>query len=198
MSSSSNASKWAGAKSAIGQIRELVGSLPTNEQKAELATLLDTIIRFLTDLRANVGLLPSSEQLTDVDTALKGLEALLDKVSASRILAPAVGTKPRKVIAHSTDPGARDKAQRQLEELRALPVDDIRARLASEDTYSLADLRSIASAAHVRRTDRMPREAIAHQVAMKIANARGYEGLRGGDAPPNTPSAEAGRPTEPA
>lgn len=181
MTTSTEPKKWTGAKSTISQLRELVAGLPTNAEKEELAALLDTIIKFLTDLRANVSLLPTSEQLADVDTALSRLDELLLKAGASRILAPSVGVRPRPTPPSNATSADLEIAKKKLEELRSLPVDDIRSKLASEDLYSLSELRAIAVVANVRRTDRMPRDAIAHQVAMRIANSRGYEGLSADD-----------------
>lgn len=184
--------KWRAARSVLAQLRELMGVLPTASEREELARNLDTIIRFLTDLRANIGLLPSAEDTSQVDTALRRLDELLEKTSASRILAPAVGVKPRKAAPHARDAGELQAAKQHLQELQPMPVDELRTRLMREDGFSLKQLKSIAFVAHVRGADRLPREAIAHQLVMKIANRRGYEGLSTGDHTPEDGSVDSG------
>ena len=62
--------------------------------------------------------------------------------------------------------------------MKSLPVDEIRSKLQSE-SYPMRTLRSVASAVGVRPTKGLSRETLAHQVAMRIANLRGYELLRG-------------------
>jgi hypothetical protein len=66
-----------------------------------------------------------------------------------------------------------------MAELESLPVDDIQARHRDENLYSVAQLRSVAAAAGMRSHRKLGRDALAHQIAMKIANFRGYQRLGG-------------------
>lgn len=77
-----------------------------------------------------------------------------------------------------------------MAELEPLPVDDIKARLRDENLYSVAQLRSIA-AAGMRSRRKLGRDALAHQIAMKIANFRGYQRL-GGEVEQNPLVSEPG------
>ena len=66
-----------------------------------------------------------------------------------------------------------------MAELEPLPVDDIKARLRDENRYSVAELRGAAAVVGIPSHRKLGRQALAHQIAMKIANLRGYERLGG-------------------
>ncbi len=67
-----------------------------------------------------------------------------------------------------------------MAELEPLPVDDIKARLRDDTRYSVGELRAAAAVAGIPSHRKLGREALAHQIAMKIANLRGYQRLGGG------------------
>jgi hypothetical protein len=62
--------------------------------------------------------------------------------------------------------------------LQSLPFDKIREELLGP-THSSASLRAIAAALGIKTDTRVGRDAMAHQIAMSIANYRGYEQLSG-------------------
>jgi hypothetical protein len=67
-----------------------------------------------------------------------------------------------------------------IDALSMMPVDDARTELAG-DRYSIAAIRRIAAVLGIRGASRLTREALVHQIAMKLANYRGYQRL-GGEA----------------
>ncbi len=73
--------------------------------------------------------------------------------------------------------GELGKARVTLQELEALPVDEIRRRLEGGST-PLTELRAVASLLGIRPVKKLSRDALSHQIAMKIANYRGYQQLR--------------------
>lgn len=68
--------------------------------------------------------------------------------------------------------------QIRLDQLRQMPVDAIRAQLMDSATYPTGLLVAIATELGIAQARRVGRLALAHQVSMKIANHRGYIGLR--------------------
>lgn len=76
-------------------------------------------------------------------------------------------------------------AQRILGELQVLPIDQMRMRLNDEGAIPVRLLQAMASQLGIRSVLRTGRDVLAHQVASKISNYRGYKGLRAGGEVPN-------------
>jgi hypothetical protein len=73
-------------------------------------------------------------------------------------------------------------AEQLLSEIEALPVDEIRDRLAKTNP-SAQVLRAVAQKLGILATARLTKEALSHQISSSIANRRGYRELRQPDRP---------------
>lgn len=166
--------------------------LPSESEKQEVEEALRKLVAFLNDLKARLELVPSAEDVSGLRVAVQRLEQALAAAETDPVLAGVFGLpRPRarrregKAV---SEPGST-AGSRALEALQALSIDEIRAKLQS-DSYPLATLRAVASHLKVRPTKGLTREALAHQVVMRIANDRAYKGLRGdrpGDQPAESP-----------
>lgn len=160
----------------------MLAALPTEAEKLEMREGFTALSQFLATLRQNFQALPSSEDMAGVKKTLQKLDELLSQAQAKPALAAMLGFRRSAASGRRSDsvtgPEA-EKAKAALAGLQVLPLDRIRAKLESEE-YSVSELRAIASQLRIRSTEKLGKEALAHQVAMKIANYRGYEMLRGG------------------
>jgi hypothetical protein len=163
-------------------LRALLESLPSESEKQQIATELDLVIKFLTQVKESVGSLPSQESTGVLGSAIDRLDALFSRARASAPLAAALGLRRADHRAKSLPLTEADteRAKVLLERLEKLPIDELRASLEKTSETAPRDLQAIAALMGIRSTQRSSREALAHQIATKIANAQGYEALRRG------------------
>jgi len=170
------------AEKFLQSLSGLVESLPPESDKQRVAANLDLVIDFLSEIRKTVSSLPSQESATSVQSAIDGLNSLFARARASAPLAAALGLQPsaRKPKVAPLTEADSERARILLEKLEKLPIDDLRANLENTSTTSPRDLHAIAALMGIRSTQRSSRESLVHQIASKVANARGYETLRRG------------------
>lgn len=168
---------------ATGIIRGLqaaLESLPSEQEKRQLVASLDRLRGFIDELRESVVRVPTGESMADARAALERLEQVYVKASSSPWLATTIGIAPkRKSGTTPLSDDEKQKGQRLAQALAELPADQVEANLLDENKYSGRSLRAVAQAFGIRSTKGFSRESLAHQIAMKVANARGYRALRG-------------------
>ncbi|HZT32770.1 MAG TPA: hypothetical protein VE999_01665 [Gemmataceae bacterium] len=177
------------AEKFVQSLRGLVESLPSESEKQQLSANLDMVIGFLSEIKKTVGSLPSQESAVSVQAAIDGLNSLFARARSSAPLAGALGLQPcdRKPKAVPVTEVDSERARALLEKLEKLPINDLRANLENSSATSPRDLHAIAALLGIRSTQRSSRESLVHQIASKIANARGYEALRRGTEDSGSP-----------
>ncbi len=168
-------------ESFLVQLRGILDSLPSDTEKQEIESALLKMIGFLTDLKARLELVPSTQEVAGLRVAAQRLEQALMSAETDPVLAGVFGLARRTARRREGRAGTEASSaagRAALEAIQTLPVEEILSRLNS-DSYPLTTLRSVASVLGLRPTKGLSREALAHQIAMRIANARGYERLRG-------------------
>jgi hypothetical protein len=168
-------------ESFLSHLRGILDSLPSDAEKQEIDAALLKLIGFLSDVKARLELVPSAEEVSGLRVAAQRLEQALMSAESDPVLAGVFGLARPPARRRQSRAGGEEISEAgkaALEALQALSIDEIRSKLQS-DSYPMATLRSVASAVGLRPTKGLGREALAHQVAMRIANARGYERLRG-------------------
>ena len=174
--------QFAKARAFLGRLQATVQALPTDAEKREALEKIAALGDFLNALNASIEAMPTMESVGNISESMERLQELFAKVEANPVLAglkPAPRPlKPRKDRVPVTEV-ERAAAKPDVELLRSLPAEEIRARLLDERIYSLARLRAIASALGIGTTEKLGRDSLAHQVTTKIANFRGYERLSG-------------------
>lgn len=165
----------------LKHLNGILDALPSDSEKQEIEGALVKLIGFMNDLKARLELVPSAEEVSGLRVAAQRLEQALMSAENDPVLAgvfglarPQAGRRESRAASEASSAAGRSA----LEALQALSVDEIRSKLQS-DSYPLATLRAVASVLGVRPTKGLSREALAHQVTMRIANTRGYERLRG-------------------
>lgn len=156
-------------------------ALPSASEKKEATEAFDKLIAFLNDLKAQFDLLPSAEDTASMRAAVQKLQQVMSKIENDPALSNLFGPAPRRRGTRAETGGSEEAsaaAKPLLESWQAMQLEEIRAKLQT-DVYPLTALRAAASALGVRPTKGLSREAIAHQIYMRIANSRGYRQLRG-------------------
>jgi hypothetical protein len=168
------------AKSVLEQLRALVAALPTEAEKQEIRNHLNTVIGFFSDIRQLVDAFPTAEAAADVKTATAKLAEILERVESRPQIALMLGLRQQGSRRRPIEPSNAEitAARSQLPRLQSLPIDKIREELLTP-RHSSASLRAIAAALGIKTDSRVGRDALAHQIAMSIANYRGYEQLSG-------------------
>ncbi len=170
------------AQSFTQSLRALVESLPSESEKQQITSDLDTVINFLNEVKQRVASLPSREGAGNVRSAVDSLDALFARARESAPLAAALGVRPagRRVRPQPLTEVDSERAKTLLGQMEKLPMDEVRARLENASETGPRDLQAIAAVMGIRATQRSNRETLVHQIASKIANIRGYETLRRG------------------
>jgi hypothetical protein len=155
-------------------------SLPSEQEKQQLVASLDQLRAFIDELRESVVSIPTGEGMGDAKAALEKLEHVYVKAASSPWLAATIGISPkRKASARPLSDQEKEEGGRLAQRLENLPTEQVEAKLIDEEQYPARQLRAVAQAFGIRSTKGYSRESLAHQIAMKIANARGYRALRG-------------------
>lgn len=169
-------------KTFLRGLQDAADALPTESEKQEIQSKCARLIEFLTGLQTTIRALPSSDDLTEVRRSIQAIEGLFLKAQNDPVLAVAVGLKqPRtsKQAARPLSEEESEKAKGTLAHLESLPIDAIQSKLQDETSYSSRELHAVASLLGIKATKSVNREALIHQITTKIANYRGYQGLRG-------------------
>ena len=170
-------------------LRQTLGALPTESEKEEIQASCTALIEFLSGLQKEVNSIPSAETMDGVRQTVRRLEDLLMKAETNPVLAAAIGLRRPLSARRSTPTMTEDekiKAKTALTNLELLPIDEIRLKLADEGSYSVRELRAIASAIGIRSTKSLDRIGLVHRITTKIANYRGYQSLSESTVEKNT------------
>lgn len=178
------------ARSLFHAIGELSTMLPTVEQRTHALNAVSELEAFLRDVRTWLETVPVQTENGQLRSALATLDDLAAKVEQAPLLSGVFGTsakaKPRK---NAPPPvGSGEQAERLLASFRDQSLDQIRQQLLEDESIPVRDLRAMAASLSLRVSSKVSRQHLAHQLTVRIANARGYRHLSGGD---NTEEVEA-------
>lgn len=176
-----NTRKWQGV---IRQLKVLLETLPSPEEKDEIVRGITGIVSMLDELGRSLGNLPTSTEAAKAKDALERLEDVLGRNPLLRVGAPkwresCAPKAPRRRIKPSEVSIPKDNILREIETLSQLPEDALRTRLQQQDRYSIDLLRSILAELGRRTPSKVTRKEMIEQVVVTIINRRTYEGLRG-------------------
>jgi|SRR5215813_4669627 len=164
-------------------LREFSQSLPTEAEKQELQRSLSEIITFLSDIQRSLAELPVQEHAAAMDDALRALDQFAERAKNNKTISALLGRPlPRPSRPKSAPHSAEETAagERLLNELQSMPIDHMRAKLQDEIAVPMRSLQALAWKLSIRSARRIGRDVLVHQIASKISNYRGYEGLRAG------------------
>lgn len=168
----------------LGKLADLVGSLPSPDEKARIDNDLRKLIDYLDGIRRQLELVPARTELDA--SVIDRLRQLITAVDSDPLLSRVLGfsTKGPQVRrpARVLDDDARVRARKIARGLENLSGDRVRHRLVDK-SYSVALLRQIGSELGIRIPSRASRSSIVDTIAGKLANRRGYEILRHGGNP---------------
>jgi hypothetical protein len=157
----------------------LLDGLPSESNRQQVVSQLQTLIQFLSDLKGRLAAIPTLEEATGARKAIDELASLFAQAKSNPVLGAAVGVskarqrpKPPPVTSEEID-----RAKLMMTRFESLPIDQLRTAV---NDLSSRDLRAVASALGIRSSQRTSHAALAHQIATKISNTRGYRNLRDG------------------
>lgn len=157
----------------------LIDALPSDADKLKIVSQLETLIRFLSDLKTLVESIPTDHDAGAARTAIDKLTALFAEAKSNPVLSAAIGiraTAPSRRLPTITSQEI-ERARSEIAAFESLPIDEVRTTLAK---MSLRDLQGVANAIGIETTQRIARDNLVLQVATKIINRRGYRSLRDG------------------
>jgi hypothetical protein len=153
-------------------LRELVDTLPTEQERNRIASELEVLIQFLTTLKSHLQGVPTQEDTLATRTAIDQLDSLFVRAKTNPFLASAFGikSKPPRPKSPAITPEDIERANSAISKFDRSTL----------ETMSMRDLQAVAGAVGVRTSSRTTREALVQHVATKITNTRGYRSLRDG------------------
>ena len=131
--SKSKSGEFFRAQAFVQSLRALIESLPTEADRQQIDSQLETLIRFVNELRLRLSAIPSQRDAADARGAISHLDALFAEAKANPVVAAAFGVKPA-VIRRKTEPlGSEDieRARSTAARLEALPIDELRGTVNS-------------------------------------------------------------------
>jgi len=170
-------------KKLTDSLREFTSSLPTESDKEELRRSLTAIVEFLSEVQRWASAAPTREGTAAMENAMRSLDQFAERARSNPGISMLLGVpQPRpsrpKTAAYTGE--ETNTAQRTLAEMQALPIDQIRTRLQDESAIPMRVLQAMAAQLGIRSVQRLGRDVLTHQIASKISNFRGYQGLRAG------------------
>ena len=166
----------------FGKLSDLVGSLPSPDEKARINNDLKVLINYLEGVRKQIELVPTRGQMDS--SAIDRLRELMKEVDADPVLSRVLGfsANGRRVERRASALGedARKRAREVARELETLPGDQVQYKLLDK-SYSVALLRQIGGELGIRIPSRASRSTAIETIAVKLANRRGYAILRHGE-----------------
>jgi hypothetical protein len=137
------------------------------------------LIQFLSNLKERFAAIPTRDDATGARKALDELASLFAQAKSNPVLGAAVGVSPARQRAKSSPVTSEevDRAKLVMAQFESLPTDQLRAAVSE---LSGRDLKAVGNVLGIRSTQRTSHAALAHQIATKITNTRGYRNLRDG------------------
>ena len=168
----------------LGKLSDLVGSLPSPDEKSRIDNDLKVLINYLEGIRKQLELVPTRSQMDS--SAIDRLRGLMKAVDADPALSRVLGfsANGRRVGHRAAALGedARIRAQEIAKELETLSGDQVQHRLLDK-SCSVALLRQVGGELGIRIPSKASRSSVVDTIAGKLANRRGYDILRhGGNA----------------
>lgn len=168
----------------LAKLSELVGALPSPDEKARIDNDLKALIGYLEGIRKQLALVPTDRQFDS--SSIDRLRELLRTLNGDPVLSRALGLagNGRRAYRRTDALGeaARIRAEEAAKELKALSGDEVRSRLLDK-SYSVALLRQIGGELGIRIPSKANRASVIDTIAGKLANRRGYDILRHGRNP---------------
>ena len=168
----------------LGKLADLVGSLPSPDEKARIDNDLKTLIDYLDGIRQQLQLVPTRTELDA--SVIDRLRQLMTAVDTDPVLSRVLGfsTNGRQVRrpARMLGDDAKARARAIAKELGTLSGDQVQHKLVDK-SYSVALLRQVGSELGIRVPSKASRSSVIDTIAGKLANRRGYEILRHGGSP---------------
>ena len=165
----------------LGKLSDLVGSLPSPDEKSRIDNDLRVLINYLEGIRKQLELVPTRSEIDS--SVLERLRGLVKAVDSDPVLSGVLGlsTNGRRVgrRARALGDDARDRAREVAKELETLSGDQVQHRLLDK-SYSVALLRQIGGELGIRIPSKASRSSVIDTIAGKLSNRRGYEILRHG------------------
>lgn len=179
----SSLKKW---QSNVRQLKALLDSLPSREEREEVVRGISEVITILGEVGKSLGSLPTSQEAAKAKDALEDLENILARNPLLRATPPKnkktlVARHPQRRGESSGMPIARDDVLEEIGAISQLPEDALRNRLQQRDRYSRELLRSILAELGRRAPAKATRHEMIDQIVVTIVNRRTYEGLGGNE-----------------
>ena len=163
------------------KLSDLVGSLPSPDEKARIDNDLKTLINYLDGVRKQLELVPTRTEINA--SVIDRMRRLMTAVDSDPVLSRVLGYSPtgRQVRrgARALGDEARIRAREIARELGTLSQDQVQHRLVDK-SHSVALLRQIGSELGIRIPSKASRSSVIDTIAGKLANRRGYDILRHG------------------
>jgi hypothetical protein len=177
----SKKAEYISVKSFMVNLEKLVRGLPTDNEKNEIQNNLKKLIDFFNFLYEAIDMLPSSKDTNKIDQVIKNINNIINEIEVNPAFAVLFGLRGQSLVTKRRQ-GLKEeeiaKGKIALKNLESLSIDAIRSKLQSEE-YSISEIRAIGYELGIKSNKGLNREALAHQITMKIANYRGYKKLSG-------------------
>jgi len=171
----SSVKKW---RKVTNQLRLVLESLPSSEERDELVTAINEIVKILTQLSSSLNNLPTVEEATRAKEALEKLEFILEHNVLLR-QKPSKAKQKRDEKAPRLAKISREDIQREIQILTQLSEEEMKKRLKQSKNYSKEFLRLILSELGRRVSSKATKQEMIDQITIAITTKRTYEGLSG-------------------
>lgn len=165
----------------FSSLQNLLGLLPTEDQRRETTAIFNKLIHFFTDLRDKFSALPTREDAADIQQSLARLEELLRQAETSSKFAESIGVapKPKKTSTRTTAKKPSEVEVSALAEtIKRLPAEEIRARL-SDKLHLAATIKQVALSLGIMPGSKKSKAMLIDEIINYIETARMGDRLAG-------------------
>ncbi len=161
------------------ELRSILASVPTPDERRELLVSIQDLKAFLDELASYINALPDQATMDQATSALDRIEELADLAKSRRAVSRFFGdrssARPRPIGTPRVK-RSPERADLDLSQLRTMPLERVRTLLESDAT-PVGTIRRLARELALASPDKTPRQVLAQQIYKSIANRKGYESL---------------------
>ncbi|RLC66313.1 MAG: hypothetical protein DRI48_04960 [Chloroflexi bacterium] len=160
-------------------LSRMMQGLPSITEREAVVRNIDTIIKYLQELRDRIGHLPTSEDGEKLLAASKVLVEFLESAKKNPALAIALGLKTKVPPKKKEAPISPQGGERLFREIQHLPTEQIQTKLLDYKEVTMDDLRALATHLGIKYEQRIKRQELVDRIVkIGFANVRGYKALR--------------------
>jgi hypothetical protein len=161
----------------IKELDQLMDVMPSDEERRNIVTSIESLIKFLDDLKRKVETIPDDSKRTEIKKAVQVIYTFLEEARTDPLKASILGlTRGKARLRYEKASSfSEEELQRVVKEIESTPTPKLTTKLMA---YNKRQLISLGKKFNTHVTEKMSKIDIVNKIAKSLENMRGYELLR--------------------